>query len=103
MDARLVPGEANDLSGDTGTRDVSLEWSTFAPKKARQSLVLANVRNRKMLAVHHDVDAGFQEADSKETFREVLQSVAAFESERRHGTGYHNRNLQIRKCAFQIA
>ncbi len=51
MDARLVPGEANDLSGDTGARDVRLEWSAFAPNKARQSLVLANVRNRKMLAV----------------------------------------------------
>jgi hypothetical protein len=41
--------------------------------------------------VHHDVDAGFQETDREEAFREVLQSVAAFKSERRHGTGYHNR------------
>jgi hypothetical protein len=65
MDARLVPGEANDLNGDTGARDIRLEWSAFAPNKARQSLVLANVRNRNMLAAHHDIVPGFKKRIAK--------------------------------------
>jgi hypothetical protein len=56
MDARFVPGETNDLSGETGVRS---ERSAFAANKARQSLVFANVRNRKMLAVHHNVNPRF--------------------------------------------
>jgi len=55
-----------------------------------------------MLAVHHDVDAGFQEADRKKPFGKILQAVASFKAERSHGSRQHNRNSEVPQRALQV-
>jgi hypothetical protein len=52
--------------------------------------------------MHHDIDAGLEEGDGEETFREVLQSIASFKAERRHGAGHDDGYLEVGQRALEI-
>jgi hypothetical protein len=51
--------------------------------------------------MHHDIDAGLEEGDGEETFREVLQSIASFKAERRHGAGHDDGYLEVGQRALE--
>ena len=63
------------------------------PDKGGFVFVLADAADGKDLAVHHDEDAGREQARGKQAFGEVLQGVAALKAQGRHGPGQNNRHF----------
>ncbi len=65
------------------------------PDEGSFVFVLERFGDRKDLAVHDDVDAGREQSRGKQALSEVLQPVAAFKAEGRHGSGQDDGRLQI--------
>jgi hypothetical protein len=86
-DTRFTPtkGSANtELCGD-GLRENRIQSSALC--------LWSHILRHNIMAVHGHKDSRREQANRQKTLREILQPIAVFKAQRRHGSGHHDRDL----------
>jgi len=72
------------------------------PHESSKRVVLAGAVNRNGCPMRYNVDSWRQEPGGEQAFRQVLQAIASFETERNHRSREHDGDPDLRQVSMQV-